>query len=636
MVYKKTISQKFHVVALWITISGLLLIIATGDCTVINAGVQQRTFYVDATRGNDNQDGLTPEKAWCSLEMVNQVSLQPGDRVLFRRGDVWRGQLVPQSGNITGVVYYGAFGNGAKPLLLGSLSKNHPEDWQSVGSNLWATVPLRFEPEEVLVDLQKRRWSLHQEGGASCTFTPLPSDSKEYPAYRLECRRSGTKSNHIQLSAPGISARKGEYYLMTLHVQANQPVTLNRIVLMKSGSPWTTYATSGSDLAVSNNWKEYTIHFHCIRTALDTRLTLYLGGMLPVDTTLLFRPGKLMKATCSQSDPLSIDVGNIIFDQGRVTGIKKWKTADLRQEGDFFYDPRNWQVILLSNGNPPTLYRSIEFALRRHIINQGGCGYVTYENLALSCGAAHGIGGGSTHNITVRNCDVSYIGGGHQFTHPGGKPVRFGNGIEFWSTARDCLVEGCRLWEIYDAALSNQGGGTNVQENITYRNNIIWNSEYSFEFWNRDQASLTRNIRFEHNTCVDAGYGWGHCQRPDINGRHIMFYNNSSVTEKFFIRYNIFCNSKDSCLRKHGRDWTSALTMDYNCWFQRQGPIILWDKDTVDAGGFAAFQQKRGLDTHSIVADPKFVNPAGNDYRLAPDSPARALLDNGIPAGAIP
>jgi len=63
-------------------------------------------------------------------------------------------------------------------------------------------------------------------------------------------------------------------------------------------------------------------------------------------------------------------------------------------------------------------------------------------------------------------------------------PLR--NGIEFWSNARDCLVEGCRLWEIYDAALTNQGNGTNQQVNITYRDNVIWNSEYSFEYWNRD------------------------------------------------------------------------------------------------------------------------------------------------------
>jgi hypothetical protein len=214
--------------------------------------------------------------------------------------------------------------------------------------------------------------------------------------------------------------------------------------------------------------------------------------------------------------------------------------------------------------------------------------------------------------------------------------VRFDNGIEFWSDAHDCLVEGCRLWEISDAALTNQGSGTNVQENITYRRNVIWNSEYSFEFWNRMEASRTRYICFEHNTCVDAGGGWGHGQRPDPNGRHLMFYDNSAITEGVSVRYNIFCNSTDSCLRLHGRDWTTALTMDHNCWFQTRGPIVPRLDQKVGQDQFGAFQRRRGFDTHSVVADPKFVDSARHDYRLAPDSPARTIQDQGLPVGALP
>jgi hypothetical protein len=406
---------------------------------------------------------------------------------------------------------------------------------------------------------------------------------------------------------------------------------------MKSSPPWTAYATTETALPVlGTNWVEHTIRFHARQSATDARLTVFLGGALPADTTLLLHPKQLLKVQSNQAIPLSVDVGNIIFDHGKSTGVKQWAAADLRRDGDYYYDPRTWQVKLRSDDNPATRHRSVELALRQHIIDQSGRAYVTYENLDLRYGAAHGIGGGNTHHITIRGCDISFIGGGHQMTRPDGTPVRYGNGIEFWSDARDCLVEDCRLWEIYDAALTNQGDGTNVQENIVYRRNVIWNSEYSFEYWNRGSASLTRNIVFEHNTCLDSGSGWGHGQRPDPSGRHLMFYDNSAATTNVVIRGNIFCTATDSLLRLHGRDWTGALVMDRNCWFQPRGPVLLWGQQTVDAHEFAAFMHSRGFDRHSVLADPEFLDAAQRDYRLAPHSPARALAGQGKPAGALP
>ncbi|HEY3321573.1 MAG TPA: hypothetical protein VGP72_13980 [Planctomycetota bacterium] len=612
-----------------------LLLVATG----VFAG-EARTFYVDPQTGDDGRDGLAAEKAWRSLEMVNRVPLKAGDRVLFRRGQSWRGQLVPQNGDETGVVYYGAYGEGAKPLLLGSAPMNRTEDWQPAGANLWVTAPLRFDPvaDGTVVDLSKAKWSLHQEGGAECklaTVAEKPMAADIGPtSLTIDCKQPGTAAHHVQLSTTGLSVREGEYYLLTLSARCTQPMTLGHISIMKSGAPWTSYATSQTPPQIGKEWAEYSIRFQAKQTATDARMTFFLGGTLPAGATLSLQPGTLVQAKCSQPIPLSVDVGNIIFDQGRGTGFKKWSVAELQKDGDYFYDGKTWQVTLRAPANPATLYKSIELALNRHIINQGVRGFVTYENLALSYGAAHGIGGGSTHHITARNLDISYIGGGHQLTRPDGKPVRFGNGVEFWASAHDCLVEGCCIWEIYDAALTNQGDGVNVQENITYRNNVIWNSEYSFEFWNRGPQSRTKNIRFEHNTCVNAGCGWGYIQRPDPNGRHVMFYNNTAQTEEIFIRYNIFCGAKDSCLRLHGRDWTSVLTMDYNCWYQPTGvapasvpagTLVLWDKENIGADKFAAFMKEHGHDGHSIVADPKFVDAAKNDYRLADDSPARAL-----------
>ena len=44
----------------------------------------------------------------------------------------------------------------------------------------------------------------------------------------------------------------------------------------------------------------------------------------------------------------------------------------------------------------------------------------------------------------------------------------------------------------------------------------------------------------------------------------------------------------------------------------------------VGAASFADWQQ-RGLDVHSVIADPLFANPAQDDYRLTTESPALKL-----------
>jgi len=76
------------------------------------------TYYVSST-GNDTHDGRSPQSAWRSLDKVNAATLRPGDKVLFKRGDVWRGQLRPQSGHDGAPISYGAYDEGARehPLV---------------------------------------------------------------------------------------------------------------------------------------------------------------------------------------------------------------------------------------------------------------------------------------------------------------------------------------------------------------------------------------------------------------------------------------------------------------------------------------------------------------------------------------
>lgn len=75
-------------------------------------------FYVDSKNGNDRDDGLSPRSVWRTISKVKGASLQPGDFVLIKNGEIWRKELVikhhGESGNsITSRPY----GTGDKPII---------------------------------------------------------------------------------------------------------------------------------------------------------------------------------------------------------------------------------------------------------------------------------------------------------------------------------------------------------------------------------------------------------------------------------------------------------------------------------------------------------------------------------------
>lgn len=81
-----------------------------------------RIFYVDATGGNDLNNGRSENKAWRSLDRIRTQSLRPGDSVLLKRGEVWRENLLldKSSGTPEMPITIGAYGSGKKPQINGA------------------------------------------------------------------------------------------------------------------------------------------------------------------------------------------------------------------------------------------------------------------------------------------------------------------------------------------------------------------------------------------------------------------------------------------------------------------------------------------------------------------------------------
>ena len=82
-------------------------------------------YYV-SNDGSDENDGRTPESAWATLKKVSSEKLLPGDGVFFRRGDLFRGEVMTAPG-----VTYAAYGVGDKPKLYGwDYSLADPDLWE--------------------------------------------------------------------------------------------------------------------------------------------------------------------------------------------------------------------------------------------------------------------------------------------------------------------------------------------------------------------------------------------------------------------------------------------------------------------------------------------------------------------------
>jgi len=77
-----------------------------------------KTYYVDSSTGNDANGGLSAAQAWQSLDKVNDTTFSPGDRILFKAGLIYHGQLHPRgSGSAQSPIVIDMFGSGDKPLI---------------------------------------------------------------------------------------------------------------------------------------------------------------------------------------------------------------------------------------------------------------------------------------------------------------------------------------------------------------------------------------------------------------------------------------------------------------------------------------------------------------------------------------
>lgn len=112
---------------------------------------QDKTYFVSA-QGNDSADGLSVATAWKSIEKVNSVTFLPGDRILFRKGDTFYGQIaVKGSGEEGRPITMSSYGDGSgRPVInLGSaegagILMENVSHWEVYGMEVVSYEPYKI------------------------------------------------------------------------------------------------------------------------------------------------------------------------------------------------------------------------------------------------------------------------------------------------------------------------------------------------------------------------------------------------------------------------------------------------------------------------------------------------------------
>jgi len=100
-----------------------------------------RNYYVSSS-GNDDAAG-TISAPWLSIDKVNRFRFKAGDSILFRRGDIFCGGLLCQSGDASRSIVYGDYGTGSLPVISGF---RKVDEWDDLGNGV-------FESKQVVSNL---------------------------------------------------------------------------------------------------------------------------------------------------------------------------------------------------------------------------------------------------------------------------------------------------------------------------------------------------------------------------------------------------------------------------------------------------------------------------------------------------
>jgi hypothetical protein len=197
------------------------------------------------------------------------------------------------------------------------------------------------------------------------------------------------------------------------------------------------------------------------------------------------------------------------------------------------------------------------------------------------------------------------------------------------SSANHNVIEYNHIHGIGKGVLSDMGGiyCLGIAPGTVLNNNYIHDVEsYNYGGWGIYPDEGSSDLLITNNVVHDTKTGGFH----QHYGRENRVFNNIFAFARegqvirsreeehvsFYFMRNIVVFDQGPLL---GSTWSNEnFVMDANCYWNAAGDVDF-------KGATLAEWQARGHDMHSVVADPKFADPASRDFRLQADSPALTL-----------
>ncbi len=193
--------------------------------SALPARAANTTYYVSMTDGLDSYDGFTDSTPFKTIGKVNSLNLQQGDKVLFKCGDVWRGEMlmITKSGVAGNPIMFGSYPTSDcanKPILSGAHAIT---GWSAYSGNIYlATLSATTFPNGLNqlfrsgTRLTMGRWpNLDNGDGGYTTVSAQPAGNR---------------------LTSGTALPAGDWKGATIHLKVIRWSMINRDITSQSGS----------------------------------------------------------------------------------------------------------------------------------------------------------------------------------------------------------------------------------------------------------------------------------------------------------------------------------------------------------------------------------------------------------------